>query len=115
MFADSVFLGGTTYCSIASLHLASRLSLLDPSPTLRWLVMRQVPPRTELEEEDTESDDRSPPAEDLFAGGKIMGIAGVQGRVNKDPDSCYSFWVGASLKVKLFRFRDTFPFAGRFT
>jgi geranylgeranyl transferase type-1 subunit beta len=26
-------------------------------------------------------------------------MIGVQGRVGKDPDSCYSFWVGASLKM----------------
>ena len=26
-------------------------------------------------------------------------VGGFQGRVNKDPDTCYSFWVGASLKM----------------
>jgi len=26
-------------------------------------------------------------------------ITGFQGRVNKDPDTCYSFWIGASLKM----------------
>lgn len=26
-------------------------------------------------------------------------IVGVQGRVGKLPDSCYTFWVGASIKM----------------
>jgi len=26
-------------------------------------------------------------------------IVGVQGRVGKIPDSCYTFWVGASIKL----------------
>lgn len=26
-------------------------------------------------------------------------VSGFQGRINKDPDSCYSFWIGASLKA----------------
>lgn len=26
-------------------------------------------------------------------------VSGFQGRINKDPDSCYSFWIGASLKT----------------
>lgn len=25
--------------------------------------------------------------------------SGFQGRINKDPDTCYSFWIGASLSV----------------
>ena len=26
-------------------------------------------------------------------------VSGFQGRPNKDPDTCYSFWVGATLKL----------------
>jgi len=26
-------------------------------------------------------------------------VSGFQGRINKDPDTCYSFWVGSSLKI----------------
>lgn len=26
-------------------------------------------------------------------------VTGFQGRINKDPDSCYAFWIGASLKA----------------
>ena len=31
---------------------------------------------------------------------------GYQGRTNKEPDSCYAFWVGASIAL-LDRFQDT--------
>jgi geranylgeranyl transferase type-1 subunit beta len=35
-------------------------------------------------------------------------VGGFQGRINKDPDTCYSFWVGASLKMLgAFEFVDT--------
>jgi geranylgeranyl transferase type-1 subunit beta len=33
-------------------------------------------------------------------------VHGYQGRTNKDPDSCYSFWVGATLSL-LGQFGDT--------
>jgi prenyltransferase beta subunit len=26
-------------------------------------------------------------------------VSGFQGRLGKDPDSCYSFWIGATLKA----------------
>jgi len=26
-------------------------------------------------------------------------VSGFQGRINKDPDTCYSFWIGASLAM----------------
>jgi prenyltransferase beta subunit len=26
-------------------------------------------------------------------------VLGFQGRINKDPDTCYSFWIGATLKL----------------
>ena len=30
---------------------------------------------------------------------KEPSIVGIQGRVGKLPDSCYSFWVGASIRI----------------
>lgn len=30
--------------------------------------------------------------------------SGFQGRANKPPDTCYSFWIGASLKVNCLLF-----------
>eukprot|EP01034_Spumella_vulgaris_P026161 gene26161-32696_t len=33
-------------------------------------------------------------------------VQGYQGRTNRDPDSCYSFWIGASIQL-LGRFEDT--------
>ncbi|KAM5540861.1 hypothetical protein V8D89_005505 [Ganoderma adspersum] len=71
-------LGGTTYCAIASLHLApdtpespraSRLVGAERARTIRWLVQNQ-------------SDS-----------------GGFSGRTNKLADACYCFWCGAALTI----------------
>ncbi|KAH8086008.1 terpenoid cyclases/Protein prenyltransferase [Cristinia sonorae] len=78
-------LGGTTYCALASLHLApvpssssspSRTPLFSPhistkhrSRTIRWLLQNQTP------------------------------SGGFCGRTNKVADACYCFWSGASLHI----------------
>lgn len=66
--------GGTTYCAIAALSLSDQLGILsrkEIEKIKRWLVFRQ----------DTED------------GG------GFNGRPNKRVDTCYSFWIGATLKI----------------
>ncbi|KAK7083123.1 Geranylgeranyl transferase type-1 subunit beta [Halocaridina rubra] len=66
--------GGSSYCAIATLQLMGKLeSALSHSQRhrlIRWLVNRQS------------------------EGG------GLQGRPNKPPDTCYTFWIGASLEGK---------------
>ncbi|GBE85095.1 Geranylgeranyl transferase type-1 subunit beta [Sparassis crispa] len=71
-------LGGTTYCALASLHLApstpsspreSRVTPSERSRTVRWLVQNQT------------------------------ASGGFRGRTNKDADACYCFWCGASLGI----------------
>lgn len=66
-------LGGTTYCALASLRLATKqpdpLTLQDRQKTVRWLVQNQA------------------------------SNGGFSGRTNKDADACYCFWCGASLHV----------------
>lgn len=65
--------GGSTYCCIASLALASstypeaRLSEAEKEKTIRWLTQRQT--------------------------------GGFQGRTEKTQDACYSFWCGAALSI----------------
>lgn len=64
--------GGATYCGIASLALMGRLDYLDSTIMQRlslWILQR-------AQEE-----------------------GGYNGRVNKTPDSCYSFWVGGSSHI----------------
>ncbi|EGC40398.1 hypothetical protein DICPUDRAFT_146772 [Dictyostelium purpureum] len=61
--------GGPTYCAIASLTLMGRLDVLEPF-------------KEQL----------------LFWLAKKQ-ITGFSGRTNKDPDTCYSFWIGASLTM----------------
>ncbi|KAH7912545.1 terpenoid cyclases/protein prenyltransferase alpha-alpha toroid [Hygrophoropsis aurantiaca] len=70
-FGESI--GGTTYCALASLHLANKGDVLpaaDRQKTIRWLVQNQ--------QEST---------------------GGFRGRTNKDADACYCFWCGASLSI----------------
>ncbi|MCL4145270.1 UNVERIFIED_CONTAM: hypothetical protein GTU68_055290 [Idotea baltica] len=65
--------GGSTFCGVAALHLMNRMDALSTSQRKRlieWLVFRQ-----HSEE------------------------GGLQGRPNKPADTCYSFWVGATLKL----------------
>lgn len=66
---------GSTYCTLAALKLAGRLdaelSEVEQRKIARWLLARQV------------------------------GGSGFAGRVSKDADVCYSFWVGASLQVSI--------------
>jgi geranylgeranyl transferase type-1 subunit beta len=65
--------GGSTYCSIAALHLMGRLDILGDehdsksrrARLLRWLFDRQS--------------------------------GGFNGRANKPQDACYAWWVGASI------------------
>ena len=70
--------GGSTYCALASLELLNRTfpnhclpvaQILDVDRVTRWLIMRQTD------------------------------VGGFQGRINKPADTCYSFWIGASLQI----------------
>jgi geranylgeranyl transferase type-1 subunit beta len=71
---------GSTYCGIAVLTMLNAVPH-DLDDTMRWLVNRQV-------------GDEKPP--------KDSEKGGFNGRVNKPPDTCYSFWVGGTLHVSPF-------------
>ena len=66
--------GGSTFCAIAALKLMGQLE-------------------TALSEERFEG---------LKQWCLLRQKSGFQGRPNKDVDTCYSFWVGASLDVRTF-------------
>jgi prenyltransferase beta subunit len=94
--------GGSTYCAVASLALADELSHLSDR-TLDWLVHRQTNPNPHLflpeadsDEEDNDVDDQAMTDAAL----KAASMAGQQGRAHKEVDSCYSFWIGAAIKVR---------------
>ncbi|KAB2572272.1 Geranylgeranyl transferase type-1 subunit beta [Lasiodiplodia hormozganensis] len=108
---------GFTYCAIGALAMLGRLPsnagspvsahpLADPELTTRWLVARQT---LALDEEDEEPDVAKTPA-----GVKLHGLpsqttaagdpdflqwAGFNGRCNKIADTCYAWWVCASLSM----------------
>lgn len=61
---------GSTYCVVAALCLADNLNRIPCQPALeRWVLSRQCQ------------------------------SSGFQGRPEKEPDTCYSFWCGASAKI----------------
>ncbi|XP_058448420.1 geranylgeranyl transferase type-1 subunit beta [Malaya genurostris] len=62
--------GGTTFCAIAALQLSGQLHLLEP------IVKEKIIRWLVFRQED-----------------------GFQGRPNKPVDTCYSFWIGATLKI----------------
>ena len=62
--------GGSTYCAVASLALMGRLDAL--APARRRALVRWLVSRQ---------------------------VSGFQGRINKPPDTCYGFWIGASLAI----------------
>ena len=76
-------LGGSTFCGVASLALMGRLDNAF-SATERERLIRWCINRQ---------------------------MSGFQGRPNKPVDTCYSFWIGATLEVSFFLFSPclTFP------
>lgn len=69
------------------------LSDHDRRETISWLAKRQVEPTDEqMEAADMPFASQSPDEQSVR-------VAGFQGRIGKDPDACYSFWVTAALQV----------------
>ena len=108
---------GYTYCAIASLQFLGRLpdpskisysdSLTSPNPInlpdiVHWLVSRQVGYHAEDHDGETVSQTRPGPPEQFSLEQLSLQdseCVGINGRCNKPVDTCYVFWVGASLDV----------------
>ncbi|KRX00858.1 Terpenoid cyclases/protein prenyltransferase alpha-alpha toroid [Pseudocohnilembus persalinus] len=94
--------GGATYCALSSLKILNKLNLIqNKNKLIYWLVSRQ----NEYQEEDGNLQEK---LDIVFSQknqktqenqAKITKITGINGRTNKIPDSCYSFWVGTSLEI----------------
>ncbi|KAK9480925.1 terpenoid cyclases/protein prenyltransferase alpha-alpha toroid [Lipomyces japonicus] len=86
-FAESH--AGLTYCGVATLRLLGDNVLAESMPRLpgllRWLLAHQV---AQVNDNDDDSDDD----DDVV-------VAGFNGRLNKQVDTCYSFWVGGTLAL----------------
>ncbi|CAG8973393.1 hypothetical protein HYALB_00000156 [Hymenoscyphus albidus] len=103
---------GYTYCAIASLAHLKRLpkpdstsstdssdlspGLTDLPATIRWLVSRQVGFR---EEDASDDEEQTPRAESPGPSCREEDFVGFNGRCNKNVDTCYAFWVMASLHM----------------
>lgn len=118
----NVSVAGYTACAISVLSILNRLpnslseadtaapGLTNMSETIRWLVSRQIGYQNE-EEDETEVKAAAPPVlagvvyEDKFM---VPGLTlqdeefvGFNGRCNKNADTCYAYWVTASLDVRI--------------
>jgi geranylgeranyl transferase type-1 subunit beta len=107
-----------TYCAIAALSLLGHLNesgIESVEALTRWLVSRQVPfeKKDELGEEEREEALETGTEEEKLEISKVLSKVelgtdgrpvwgGFNGRCNKLADTCYSFWVGASLDVSAF-------------
>lgn len=106
---------GMTYCAIAALSLLGHLNesgIESVEALTRWLVSRQVPfeKKDELGEEEREEALETGTEEEKLEISKVLSKVelgtdgrpvwgGFNGRCNKLADTCYSFWVGASLDM----------------
>ncbi|KAK9383644.1 terpenoid cyclases/protein prenyltransferase alpha-alpha toroid [Kockiozyma suomiensis] len=85
--------GGLTYCGVGMLDLLGGASdsLGDGIDELvRWCLLHQ----TAISDEDFSGDEQD---EDDMVDGELL--VGFNGRFNKPPDTCYSFWVGGTLAM----------------
>ncbi|EPS44078.1 hypothetical protein H072_1947 [Dactylellina haptotyla CBS 200.50] len=98
---------GHVFCVIAALSLLGRLhppktpvsypiGLPHPEKTIHWLVSRQQAP-TDIEHEDFKIDSHISPPPPSFPAQTSNN--GFNGRDNKRPDTCYSFWVVGCLDL----------------
>ena len=86
--------GGSTYCAIASPMLTSQLTPTPPSGGSTYCAIAS------LVLSDTLDSAMSYQQIDALRRWCVnRQLSGFQGRPNKDADTCYSFWIGATLKV----------------
>lgn len=101
-----------TYCAVAALsllgHLDEETGLQSIDGLVKWLVHCQVPfeNKDELDEDEWAEVLESGTDEERADGARVkLGAdgrpvwGGFHGRCNKNADTCYSFWIGASLDV----------------
>lgn len=109
---DQPQLAGFTYCALAALALLEHSSftritvfklpaISNPGQTINWLLKRQTaqPDCPSLNGQQP-SEEQTPRSSSPKPGHRTPGSAGFNGRCGKSADTCYSFWVGASLLVR---------------
>ena len=121
LLTKSSNVAGYAYCAIATLSLLGRIPKLASSQapetstaedtlpgltnlpeTVRWLMLRQMPYSDGDNEEKDETDDTQTASDHHFVPDLDTTFVGFNGRCNKSADTCYTFWVGASLDVSIY-------------
>lgn len=78
LFPNGEAHGGSVYCGVASLKLMSRMEDVSPA---KW--------------------------DEIIGWCESRQVGGYQGRLGKDPDTCYAFWVGSTLHMlDMFKYTD---------
>jgi len=88
--------GGSTYCAVASLALMERISDLGFP---RRGISEAAGYVNAMENSSGTHETLGPQAQGLLHWLTQRQVSGFQGRINKDQDSCYSWWIGASLQM----------------
>ena len=92
--------GGYVYCAVCALSILDRVGegVRDMDALIGWLARRQLPVRARDGGDDGEEGGEEGP-EDVGIEYPREGV-GFNGRCNKVVDSCYSWWICATLKVR---------------
>lgn len=88
--------GGSTYCAVASLALMERLSDLGFPPGRG---LKEAAGYVSAVKGDDDPHVLTTQAQGLLHWLTQRQVSGFQGRINKDQDSCYSWWIGSSLQM----------------
>jgi geranylgeranyl transferase type-1 subunit beta len=96
--ADCV-LGGYVYCAVSALAILGRVEdgVRDMDALIGWLARRQLPIGVG-NADDADDDDDGESEDEIGVAYSRTGV-GFNGRCNKVVDSCYSWWICATLKV----------------
>jgi geranylgeranyl transferase type-1 subunit beta len=96
--------GGYTFCAVGALSMAGTVdtSIQDRDSLIHWLVSRQTTIMV-LEEDDDEDEEEIASDTDEDNHVSAESYAGFNGRCNKPADTCYAWWIGATLKVGISR------------
>jgi len=91
------------YCAVCALAILGRVEegVGDMDALVGWLARRQLPVRAKRDQDEDDEEEEEEEAEEEERGGVEYPREGVgfNGRCNKVADSCYSWWICATLQA----------------